>query len=97
MRLPQPEHKVRVLARIAMANRVLLLRRVMPVMGNSRSASRGVVLALRWSAVVCEVLMVRVNAFGVVPGGRYAGLKDAVAKGGSPVAARVIGLANVEP
>lgn len=103
MRLPQPEQRMRVLVRIVMIAQVVILRefrkrRAMPVIGKRRSANRGALVPeLAPSAVVCGVLIVRVKAFGVVPGGRLAGLKEAVARVGSPVAAREIGLASVLP
>lgn len=72
IRLPQPEQKMSVLERIAMAIAVPRVRRrkAKPVSGNRRNARRAVEPELPWKAVVCGVLMVRVNVLGVVPGGR---------------------------
>src|ERR1700677_1633944 len=99
MRSPQPEQKVRVRLMIAKAKSVMLLRglrgrRMSPAAGNRRRAQKVEGVGSCLSAVVLGVVMVRVK-FGAAPGGREAGLKEAVARLGRPVAARAIGLARL--
>ena len=74
-------------------------RRARGAMGSNRSAQ-----ADGWmgagccsEAVVFGVAMVRVKVLVVAPGGRVGGLKEAVARLGRPVAARVMGLESVAP
>lgn len=47
------------------------------------------------SAVDLRVVMVRVKVLVVLPGGKRVGLKMAMAPGGRPVAARIMGLLRV--
>jgi hypothetical protein len=57
-----------------------------------RAQSMGFLFAEGLFATVLGVAIVRVNVGFVVPGGMTAGLKEAVARLGRPVAARVMGL-----
>ena len=59
---------------------------------NAQVTGGWVRVGLFFSAVVLGVAMVRVKALVMPPGGRVGGLKEAVARLGRPVAARVIGL-----
>ena len=62
-------------------------------MGNDRNVHlTGDARDLVFEAVVFGVAMVRVKEFEVEPGGTMGGLKEAFARFGSPVAARVMGL-----
>src|SRR5437764_10350585 len=68
-------------------------RRVKSARGDSRNASvMGDRRCLPRDAVVLGVAMVRVKDFEVEPGGTMGGLNEALARFGSPVAARVMGL-----
>src|ERR1700675_1936085 len=98
MRSPQPVARSRAKLTSARAAGLIVLlllreRRVRTARGNDRKAQvRGEWIGLLFDAVVLGVAMVRVNAFDVEPGGTMGGLKEAFARLGSPVAARVMGL-----
>src|SRR5216683_1616922 len=103
MRSPQPEQRVRVVVKRAKVRSRAVLRalsrRARLAIGSNRSASAGGGGAglLRSRAAVFGVVMVRVKVLGVAPGGRLAGLKEAVAMLGRPVAVRLMALERVVP
>src|SRR5437870_3954013 len=98
MRSPQPVMRSGIRLRSARVKSLIALRRwrgrrVKSAIGDKRNARvmggrSGKVL----DAVVFGVAMVKVKVFEVEPGGTMGGLKEALARFGRPVAARVMGL-----